>query len=56
VARRLPASEVPRSVFAEYKAKYGWDIQGSVVEVRPRAVFAMPEEQFPAGATRWNFA
>lgn len=56
VARRLPASEVPRPVFAEYKAKYGWEIQGAVFEVHPRAVFAMPEKQFPAGATRWNFA
>ena len=56
VARQVPASEVPRPVFAEYKAKYGWEIQGSVFEVRPRAVFAMPEKQFPAGATRWNFA
>ena len=29
---------------------------GPVFEVRPRAVFAMPEEQFPSGVTRWRFA
>jgi nitroimidazol reductase NimA-like FMN-containing flavoprotein (pyridoxamine 5'-phosphate oxidase superfamily) len=56
LARQVPASEVPRPVFAEYKSKYGWEIEGSVFEVRPRAVFAMPEKQFPVGATRWNFA
>ena len=56
VARQLRASEIPRPAFAEYKAKYGWERQGSVFEVRPRVAFAMPEKQFPASVTRWDFA
>jgi len=55
LARQLSPSEVPQAMSAAYKAKYGWDLQGSTFEVRPRAVFAMPEQQFPAGATRWDF-
>ena len=55
LARHVPASEIPRPVSAAYKAKYDWELQGSVFEVRPRVVFAMPEKQFPAGATRWDF-
>ena len=30
--------------------------KGLVSEVRPRVIFAMPEEQFPTGVTRWSFA
>jgi nitroimidazol reductase NimA-like FMN-containing flavoprotein (pyridoxamine 5'-phosphate oxidase superfamily) len=55
-ARQLRASEIPRAVLAEYKGKYGLQLQGSVFEVRPRVVFAMPEKQFPASVTRWDFA
>jgi nitroimidazol reductase NimA-like FMN-containing flavoprotein (pyridoxamine 5'-phosphate oxidase superfamily) len=56
VARRLPDAGVPRQVRADYQAKYGWDLTGPVFEVRPRVVFAMPEQDFPAGVTRWDFA
>jgi hypothetical protein len=58
VARRLPDSEIPAQAFIDYRAKYGWELdpgKGLVFEVRPRAIFAMPEEQFPDGATRWSF-
>jgi nitroimidazol reductase NimA-like FMN-containing flavoprotein (pyridoxamine 5'-phosphate oxidase superfamily) len=55
VARRVPDSEVPLQVLADYKTKYEWEIQGTVFEVRPRKVFAIPEEEFPAGVTRWIF-
>lgn len=55
VARRLSDSEVPDQVSADYKTKYEWELQGAVFEVRPRKVFAMPEEGFPAGVTRWTF-
>jgi nitroimidazol reductase NimA-like FMN-containing flavoprotein (pyridoxamine 5'-phosphate oxidase superfamily) len=55
LARRLLAAEIPGPLSAAYKAKYGWELQGSVFEIRPRVVFAMPEQQFPKGATRWNF-
>ena len=55
VARRLPDSEIPPQVPVDYRAKYGWELEGSVFEVRPRVVFAMPEKQFPAGVTRWTF-
>ena len=53
--RRLTDSEIPLQLAADYRAKYGWELQGAVFEVRPRVVFAMPEEQFPAGVTRWHF-
>ena len=56
VARKLPTSRVPRQVAVNYRTKYGWPLRGTVFEVRPRVVFAMPEQQFPAGATRWTFA
>lgn len=60
VARKIPASEIPRQAFVDYQAKYAWELgstAGSVLlEVRPRAIFAMPEKQFPKGVTRWNFA
>jgi hypothetical protein len=55
VARKLDESAVPPQVRSDYRAKYGWELQGSVFEVRPRVVFAMPEEQFPGGVTRWTF-
>ncbi|SRR5579871_607999 len=53
VARQLADSEIPGQVAAEYRTKYRWELQGTVFEVRPLVVFAMPEEQFPAGVTRW---
>lgn len=56
LARQLSAAEVPGPISAAYKAKYGWDLQGAVFEVRPRVAFAMPEKQFPRAATRWDFA
>jgi nitroimidazol reductase NimA-like FMN-containing flavoprotein (pyridoxamine 5'-phosphate oxidase superfamily) len=56
VAQPIPASEIPQNAPAEYKAKYGWELQGSVFKVQPRVVFAMPEKQFPGSVTRWNFA
>lgn len=56
VARQLLAAEVPPPVFAAYKAKYDSELQGAVFMVLPRVVFAVPEEQFPVGATRWDFA
>ena len=59
VARNLSESAIPQQAFIAYQAKYGWELDprnGLVFEVRPRVVFAMPEEQFPNGVTRWNFA
>jgi nitroimidazol reductase NimA-like FMN-containing flavoprotein (pyridoxamine 5'-phosphate oxidase superfamily) len=56
VAQPIPASQIPQNASAEYKAKYGWELQGSVFKVQPRVVFAMPEKQFPGSVTRWNFA
>lgn len=55
VAHLLAESDIPRAAPREYKSKYGWELQGSVYKVQPRVVFAMPEEQFPGGATRWEF-
>lgn len=55
LAHRLPDSEIPPQVRADYRAKYGWEPEGAVFEVRPRVVFAMPEKEFPAGVTRWTF-
>jgi len=58
IARRLSGNEIPPQAFADYKAKYGWELDpktGPVYEVRPRTVFAMPEKQFPKGVTRWKF-
>jgi len=54
-AHLLSEEEIPRSVPVGYKAKYGWELQGSVFKVQPRVVFAMSERQFPASGTRWNF-
>jgi len=58
IARKLAESEIPQQAFANYKAKYGWELdpqRGPVYMVRPRTVFAMPEKQFPEGVTRWKF-
>lgn len=58
VARKLTDDTIPEQAFADYKAKYGWDLdpkRGPVYEVRPTTVFAMPEKQFPQGVTRWKF-
>ena len=58
VARQLNDDEIPQQAFTDYKVKYGWELDpkmGPVFEVRPRAVFAMPEKQFPKGVTRWKF-
>ena len=57
VARKLNDDKIPQQAFTDYKAKYGWELDpkmGPVFEVRPRAVFAMPEKQFPTGVTRWE--
>jgi len=58
IARKLDESEIPAQAFANYKAKYGWELdpqRGPVYMVRPKTVFAMPEKQFPKGVTRWTF-
>ncbi len=58
-AQRLPDDAIPSQAFADYKAKYGWDLdpkRGPVWRVTPVAVFAMPEKQFPEGVTKWVFA
>ena len=58
VARKLPASKVPKQAFRDYKVKYGWKLDpklGPVFEVKPRVVFAIAEKLFPKGATRWKF-
>ena len=58
VAQELEPGEIPQQAFKDYKAKYEWELdpqRGPVWMVRPRVVFAMPEEQFPAGVTRWTF-
>jgi|SRR5271167_9414 len=58
IARKLSEREIPQQAFADYKAKYGWDLdpnRGPVHMVRPKTVFAMPEKQFPQGVTRWKF-
>jgi len=58
IARKLDESETPAQAFANYKAKYGWELdpqRGRVYMVRPKTVFAMPEKQFPKGVTRWKF-
>lgn len=59
VARKLSDSEIPQQAFVDYHAKYDWELDPKevlVFEVRPRVIFAMPEEQFPDGVTRWRFA
>ena len=58
IAHKLDESEIPALAFSDYKAKYGWELdpeRGPVYVVRPKAVFAMPEKQFPKGVTRWKF-
>jgi len=58
IARELKVREVPQQAFADYKAKYGWELDpkmGPVHRVHPKTVFAMPEKLFPKGATRWKF-
>jgi nitroimidazol reductase NimA-like FMN-containing flavoprotein (pyridoxamine 5'-phosphate oxidase superfamily) len=57
-AKRLHDAEIPRQAFTDYKAKYGWDLdpkRGPVWKVSPKVVFAMPEQQFPQGVTKWVF-
>ncbi len=57
-ARKLDDDKIPQQAFADYKAKYGWQLdpkRGPVYEVCPQTVFAMPERQFPNGVTRWKF-
>ena len=57
-ARKLPTDEIPAAAFDVYLTKYGWDldpVRGPVFKLTPGVVFAMPEKQFPAGATRWTF-
>ncbi len=57
-AKRLKDNEIPQQAFADYKAKYGWELdpkRGPVWKVTPEVVFAMPEKQFPVGVTKWMF-
>jgi nitroimidazol reductase NimA-like FMN-containing flavoprotein (pyridoxamine 5'-phosphate oxidase superfamily) len=57
-ARRMADNQIPPRALANYLAKYGWTLdpkRGPVFVVHPTAVFAMPEKQFPKGATRWTF-
>ena len=57
-ARRLDVAEVPQPAFDIYFKKYGWKLDpkmGDIFKVTPRKVIAMPENLFPAGATRWTF-
>lgn len=59
VAQQLEDAEIPQQAFRDYKTKYNWELDpklGPVWVVRPKVVFAMPEEQFPKGVTRWKFA
>jgi nitroimidazol reductase NimA-like FMN-containing flavoprotein (pyridoxamine 5'-phosphate oxidase superfamily) len=58
-AHRLNDDEIPPRAFADYKTKYGWDLdpkRGPVWKVMPSTVFAMPEAQFPEGVTKWIFS
>lgn len=58
MARSLATGNVPQQAFEKYKAKYAWELDpklGPVIAVQPRAVFAMPEKQFPKAVTRWRF-
>jgi hypothetical protein len=58
-AQRLKDDDIPAQAFVDYKAKYGWDLDpklGPIWKVTPKAVFAMPEQQFPKGVTKWVFA
>lgn len=51
-------AETLRPVWAAYKAKYGWDLEGeSMFAVSPRTAFAFieSEEQFATAATRWRW-
>ena len=58
IAHRLNNDAIPQLAFVEYKGKYGWDLdptRGPVWKVTPKTVFAMPEQQFPEGVTKWVF-
>ena len=58
LARQLKDSAIPERAFSDYKSKYDWELdpqRGPVWIVRPQTVFAMPEEAFPNGVTRWRF-
>jgi nitroimidazol reductase NimA-like FMN-containing flavoprotein (pyridoxamine 5'-phosphate oxidase superfamily) len=57
-AVRLKDDEIPQQAFKDYKAKYDWELdpkRGPVWKVSPQVVFAMPEQQFPQGVTKWVF-
>lgn len=57
-AQQLKDEEIPKQAFADYKAKYGWDLdpkRGPIWKVTPKTVFAMPEQQFPEAVTKWVF-
>ena len=58
MAERLKDGEIPPQAFVDYKAKYGWELdpkRGPVWKVKPKTVFAMPEQQFPEAVTKWVF-
>jgi nitroimidazol reductase NimA-like FMN-containing flavoprotein (pyridoxamine 5'-phosphate oxidase superfamily) len=57
-AQKMETSEVPAQAFADYKAKYDWELDpklGPILRVQPKVVFAMPEKDFPKGVTKWVF-
>lgn len=57
-AQRLKDDEIPKHAFVDYKAKYGWELdpkRGPVWNVKPKTVFAMPEQRFPEAVTKWVF-
>lgn len=58
-AQRLNDADIPKQAFADYQAKYAWELdpkRGPVWRVTPHTVFAMPEQQFPQAVTKWIFA
>jgi nitroimidazol reductase NimA-like FMN-containing flavoprotein (pyridoxamine 5'-phosphate oxidase superfamily) len=57
-AQRLEDAAIPQKAYADYKVKYGWELNpklGPVWKVTPSVVFAMPEKLFPEGVTKWVF-
>jgi hypothetical protein len=58
IAQRMEPSKVPAQAFTDYKTKYEWELdpkRGPVYKVQPQVVFAMPENEFPKGVTKWLF-
>jgi hypothetical protein len=57
VAELVSYADVPKSLSALSKKKYGWplDPRGVMFKLTPRTVFAIPEKQFATALTRWKF-